>query len=104
MKDNPDEQWSIESDGNGCHFMIKVTAGAKRNHAGGNYQGALKISVTQIAEKGKANKEVLKLLTKAIRVKKSQLLLRSGETARLKKFYCSQISAEELRKKLNQLR
>jgi uncharacterized protein YggU (UPF0235/DUF167 family) len=84
--------------------MIKVTAGAKRNHAGGICQGALKISVTQIAEKGKANKEVLKLLTKAIRVKKSQLLLRSGETARLKKFYCSQISAEELRKKLNQLR
>jgi len=41
MKDNPDEEWNIESDGEGCHFMVKVTAGAKRNHAGGIYQGAL---------------------------------------------------------------
>ena len=104
MAEKSDDRWNIESDEQGCLLLVRVTAGAKRNVAGGIHQGALKISVTQIAEKGKANKEVLKLLAKAIRVKKSQLQLKSGETSRLKKFFCTQITEQELRHKLNQLK
>ncbi len=104
MAEKSDGEWSIESDEQGCLLLVRVTAGARRNIAGGIHQGALKISVTQIAEKGKANKEVLKFLAKAIRVKKSQLQLKSGETARLKKFYCKDITEQELLHKLNQLK
>ena len=84
--------------------MVKVSAGAKRNQVGGIHQGALKVSVTQIAEKGRANREVLKLLSKATGLKKSELMLKSGETSRLKKIYCSGVSIEELCEKLDQLK
>lgn len=104
MNETPDEQWDIETDGKGCCFTIRVSAGANRNQVRGIHQGALKVSVTQIAEKGKANREVLKLLSKTIGLKRSELMLKSGETSRLKKIYCSGISIEELRCKLNRLK
>ena len=84
--------------------MVRGSAGAKRNQVGGIHQGALKISVTQIAEKGKANREVLKLLSKATGLKRGDLILKSGETSRLKKIYCDGIAIEELRQKLNRLK
>ncbi|MBL4885390.1 MAG: DUF167 domain-containing protein [Planctomycetaceae bacterium] len=98
------EQWDIEAAQDSCcFFSVRVTAGAKRNFAGGIHQRALKISVTQVAEKGKANKDVLKLLAKSLGIKKSQLQLISGETSRLKKFCCQQITKKELIQKLDQL-
>ncbi|MBO6668501.1 DUF167 family protein [Parvibaculum sp.] len=44
----------------------------------------LKLRVSAVAEKGKANDAVLKLLAKAWRVPRSSLSLLSGETGRIK--------------------
>lgn len=87
----------------GCCFQIKVTPGARRNHVGGLQAGALKVSVTQVAERGKANQYVLTLLADSLQLKKNQLELISGETARVKKIACAGLSAEELRLKLLEL-
>lgn len=102
--ENAAVQWNVEStEEDSCLLSLKVTPGAKRNFVGGFHDGALKISVTQSAEKGRANKEVLKLLAQAIGVKKSQLQLISGETSRLKKVLCQHVTKKELIQKLNQL-
>lgn len=47
----------------------------------------LKASVTTVAEKGKANKELFKLLAKALKIPVSKVSLVSGATDHLKKIY-----------------
>lgn len=47
----------------------------------------LKAAVTVVPEKGKANKELIRLLSKELGIAKSQITLISGETEHLKKLY-----------------
>lgn len=47
----------------------------------------LKASVTTIAEKGKANKELIKTLAKELKIAKSTVSIISGETDHLKKLF-----------------
>jgi len=87
----------------GCLLPLRVTPGAKRNAVGGCHDGALKVSVTQIAEKGKANQQVVKLLAKALGMKKSQLELVSGETSREKRIACRGLHPAELQTRIAEL-
>lgn len=61
--------------------MVK-TLGTTQNADGETY---LKISVTVVAEKGKANQELIAYLAKRLRLPKSALTLVSGATDRWKK-------------------
>jgi uncharacterized protein len=45
-----------------------------------------KVSVTAAPEKGKANKAIIALLSKEMKISKSSILLIRGATARLKQF------------------
>lgn len=70
-------------------LTIKVTPNAKKNEViqdtldeHGNRH--LKLKVTAVPEDGKANEAVLKLLATFLGVKKSQLMIISGETSRYK--------------------
>lgn len=47
----------------------------------------LKVSVTAVAEKGKANKELIKLLAKSLKVPAGKVSIISGATDHLKKIY-----------------
>lgn len=60
----------------------------------------LKVSVTQIAEKGKANRALAETIAKVLQLKKSQLELIAGETQAQKKFLIRGITPAELRAKL----
>ena len=62
--------------------------------------GMLKVSVTQSPEKGKANKAVVELLAKKLRLKKSQIELISGETSYQKRFLVREIKPDELAEKI----
>ena len=55
----------------------------------------LKVSVTQIAERGKANKAIIEVLAKALDLRRSQIELVSGELQAQKKFLIRGISASE---------
>jgi hypothetical protein len=67
----------------------------------------LKVSVTQIAEKGKANKALVEVVAKGLGLRKSQLALLTGETSSHKRFLVRGVTREQLleliRKKLEAL-
>ena len=70
--------------------------GAHSNGIRGEQEGMLKVSVTQVAEKGKANKALVAVLSKTLGLRKSQVELLSGESGHQKRFLVRGITAAEL--------
>lgn len=64
---------------------VKVRAGAKTEAVQYLADGSFRIRVTTAPEKGKANKEVIRLLADFLGVKQFQLKIISGETCSNKK-------------------
>ncbi len=69
----------------GAELAVRVTPKARRNAVILDAQG-LRVLVTAVPEKGKANEAVAKLLAKSLGVAKSRLKLIRGETSRDKVF------------------
>ncbi|TDH37738.1 DUF167 domain-containing protein [Pseudohoeflea suaedae] len=70
-------------------FEVRLTPNAGRDEVSGLGEDAdgkphLKIRVTAIPEKGKANKALIALLSKSLRVPKGAIAIVSGETNRVK--------------------
>jgi hypothetical protein len=84
------------SHADGVVLPVKAMPGAKRNGLRGVQDGALKVSVTQIAEKGKANKAIAEVLCKALGLKRSQIELIGGETSTAKRFLVRATTIEAL--------
>jgi len=84
----------------GVVLPVRAQAGASKNGIRGEQNGMLKVSVTQIAEKGKANKALAETIAKGLGMKKSQVELLTGETQSQKKFLIRGISRQELESKL----
>jgi uncharacterized protein (TIGR00251 family) len=80
----------------GVLLAVKAQPGAGRNAIRGEQSGMLKVSVTQIAEKGKANKSLIEVLAKGLGLKRSQIELIAGETQSQKRFLIRGVSREEL--------
>ena len=70
----------------GVEFRVKASPGSRKNEIRGVFNGALKVCVTSVAEKGKANQAIVKLLARKLGYAKSQIELTSGSTSPLKKF------------------
>ena len=63
-----------------CTLEIKVSAGASKTECIEKMSdGTLKMRVAAVREDGKANKELLRYLAKEFGVKKSQVVIISGE-------------------------
>ena len=60
----------------------------------------LKVAVTQVAEKGKANKALIAALASDLNLNRSQVELVAGESHREKKFLIRGISPEDLQKRI----
>jgi len=74
---------------NGLQVRLRVTPKASRDAIGdvvadGQGNGALKIAVTAVPEKGNANTAVIKLLAKSWRLRKSDMEIVHGATDRNK--------------------
>jgi len=87
----------LDSSAQGVVLPVRAQAGARKNGIQGEHDGALKVSVTQAPEKGKANKAIVTVLAKQLRLRKSQIELISGETSAQKRFIIAGVSVEELR-------
>lgn len=79
-----------QDDKNGMVIHLKVTPNASKNEIcgvmdDGSGQQLLKVKVTAIADDGKANKALLKFLSKEWDVSSSNIEIISGKTARNKK-------------------
>lgn len=83
----------------GSLLAVYAQPGARRSELRGIERGMLKLSVTQVAEQGRANEAIKKLLAASLGLRKSQLELVSGETSREKKFVV-RCPPEELRARL----
>ncbi len=70
-------------------ITVKLTPGAKKNEIQGWEEDlfgekTLKVCVTAIPEKGKANAALIKLLSKEWKIPKSAISIIRGETSRVK--------------------
>jgi len=94
--------WSL-FDGH-LRLAVRLTPNGGRDtidgiEADGEGEAFLKASVTAVPEKGKANKALILLIAKSLRIPKSSVSLVSGETAR-KKILRIDGDPEDLVKKL----
>jgi uncharacterized protein len=91
---------SMEETARGTILSVKAHAGARRTGLAGIHDGALKLAVAQVPEKGKANTALVKLLAEILEIGKNQIELVSGQTSSHKKFLIQGLSADELSVKL----
>lgn len=87
---------ALEPHAEGTILPVRAQPGSRRNEIRGQQEGALKVCVTQIAEKGKANKALIALLSKELSLRKSQIELLGGETSQQKRFLIRDITAADL--------
>lgn len=94
---------ALESHSDGTILPVRAQPGARRNEIRGEQDGALKVCVTQSPEKGKANKAIVELLAKLLKLKKSQLELIAGETSHQKRFLVHEIEQADLAERIEQV-
>lgn len=87
----------------GVILTVQAHAGARRNQLQRGPHGALRVSVTQVPEKGKANKAIITLLAQELGLRKSQIELVGGETSPQKRFLLRGLTVAELAARLSTL-
>jgi uncharacterized protein (TIGR00251 family) len=87
----------------GCVVNVRAQPGARRNTIVGRQGDALKIAVTAPPDKGRANASLVLVLADALGLKRSQVELIAGETSRAKKVLVRDMTAAQLRAKLDGL-
>ena len=90
----------LETHPEGVILSVRAAPGARQNEIRGEYDGALKIAVTQAPEKGKANQALIALLAQVLQLRKSNIELLSGATSSQKRFLIRGLSAEQLLEQL----
>ena len=94
---------ALESHPRGVILPVRAQPGSRKNELKGEHDGALKVAVTQIAEKGKANKAIIAVLCDALDLRKSQLELLSGDTSAQKRFLVTDITLDQLSLRLQNI-
>ncbi|PQO42462.1 DUF167 domain-containing protein [Blastopirellula marina] len=87
---------NVQSHPEGCVLEVKAQPGARKAELRGLQAGMLKVCVTEVAEKGKANKAIVNFLRKTWKLRGSQIEILSGETNSQKKLLIRNVSPEEL--------
>lgn len=75
---------SVKEHKEGVTFSVKVVPGSSRTRIAGPYGQALKINLAAAPEKGKANKELVKLLAETLGLPNAAVEVTSGTTQPLK--------------------
>src|SRR5690606_25949751 len=87
---------NLEPHPQGCVLELKAQPGSRKTELRGLQNGALKVCVTEVAEKGKANKAILRFLRKVLQVRASQLEIIAGETDSRKRLLIRECTVEEM--------
>jgi uncharacterized protein len=82
-------------------LQVKVSPGASRNEIKSWSSNLLKVRVKAPPEKGKANKELKRFLAKSLGLAQHQIVVRSGETSRIKILAISGLTKGEIVTLLN---
>jgi uncharacterized protein YggU (UPF0235/DUF167 family) len=92
----------LRSHPEGVVLALRAVPGARQSALQGEHDGALKVSVTQQAEKGKANKAIIQLLSVELGLRRSQLQLLTGLTASRKEILVREIDVPTLQARIEQ--
>lgn len=84
----------------GVILRVKVQPRASRDEVVGVKGDALKVRITASPVEGAANARLLTVLAKKLRIPRGRLDLRTGSTSRLKSIIIQDISAAEVRRRL----
>jgi hypothetical protein len=85
---------------NGCVLEIQLTPNASHEEIIGFHEGMLKVKVTAHPHEGAANAACVKLLVKALDLKKSQVEIIAGLKSRKKTILIKDISEKNLKEKI----
>ena len=68
------------------HILLRIKAvpASSINKIAGLHDGALRIKIKAPAVEGAANKELVRFLSKTLKVSKSDIIIDKGETAKIK--------------------
>lgn len=94
------QELDLQEVNQGVLLPVKAQPGARKNELRGVTAGRLKVCVTQIAEKGKANKAIVKFLARSLGVAASNIRLVQGELSSQKTFHIQGLSAAHLIERL----
>jgi uncharacterized protein (TIGR00251 family) len=95
--------FQINESKTGLTFEIHVTPRASRVTITGFQEGVLKIKITALPVDGAANEACLKLLAKALKLKKSQMEILAGAKSRKKIVLVKDINKKDLEEKINNI-
>lgn len=84
----------------GSVLAVHAQPGARRQGVVGVHDGALKMAVTVPPEGGKANKAIVQVLARGLRLRRSHITLLSGATSRRKRFLIEGLGPEAVRERL----
>ena len=92
---------TMEESSEGVKLAVRVVPNASSNEIEGWHKdetGAdeLKIRVTAAPEKGKANKAVIELLSKSLKIGKSKIVILQGGTGKRKKIFLYEVTLKDM--------
>ena len=87
---------AVTAHSEGCVISVRAQPGAKKSAILGERNGALRIAVSAVPERGKANDAIVELLAELLRCKRSQVTILTGMTSRAKAFLISGMTPESV--------
>ena len=86
----------------GVTFAVKVHPRAKKNAITGEVGDAIKLALTAPPVDGKANEACIEFFAKLLNVPRSSVTIAAGQTSRNKVIRLAGVSAEEVRRRLDE--
>lgn len=90
------ESFYLEKD-NGILLRIKAVPNSSKNEICGLLDNYLKVKIKAPAVENKANEELIKFLSKLLKVSKSNISIKSGDTSKLKNIYIENCSIDKFK-------
>jgi uncharacterized protein (TIGR00251 family) len=81
-------------------LLLKVSPNASRNEITGLSGGVLQVKIAAAPEAGKANRELIAILSRTLKIKKSAISIIRGETSRHKAVSIEGMSREDIINKI----
>jgi uncharacterized protein len=93
----------ISESNDGCYLRVVVSPNSSENKIVGKSTSELKIKISSPPIDGKANRELVKFISKILGLSKSKIILSKGLGSKHKSLFIKGISIEKLDDKLNML-
>jgi hypothetical protein len=77
-------------------FNVKVVPRSSKTHVAGIYNGMLKIRLSAVPEKGKANQALVNFLSEILNVPKAYIAITAGLTAKVKQISVKNVTQQDI--------